>query len=373
MRLIASVIVIPLILALAGCGASKHINREDYAPRENRAAHNAGLRTHQTSSDTFDGSLNILYEKKIKGSADSPIRIVGNLLIFRSTRDRVLFIDQATGERKARIKKRRGIVLDPVVIDSFLVIVRQSQYGEIEVINLFTGSTITKRVINHIRSGPIIVMDRLVFGTVRGIVALSVPDLNTVWENESERIVSAAPATDGNAVYFTADDDKIRAVDPADGTTIWESSLNASVVSDLSAGSLLYFGLSDGRFAAVNKKSGETEWETPLGYQVRGGVAESESAVFTGCTDGSIFRLSRSTGNIVWRYETEGIITAPPLLYHGTVVIGSHDRHVYSIDAETGQLIDRRRVEGAVRYGAVANGKRIFITCRKERLYCFEG
>ncbi len=373
MKLTGFVTMGVILLVVFGCSGGKHIRREDYPAQGNHSAKPVGLRAYQSGDGSFDGKLNLLYEKEIKGSADSPLQVLGDFLVFRTTRDRVLAIDQATGKRKARFKTRRGIVLDPVVIDSFLVIVRKSTYGEIEVVNILDGSTIRKRVLREIRSGPGTVMNTVIFGTTAGLVALGIPELNLFWQSEAERSVVAAPVTDANTVYYTVAADGIRAVDPNDGDSLWERRFDASVVSELSAGQFLYCGLSDGRLVALNKATGETEWETPLGYQVRGGVAETDQAVFTGCTDGAVYRLSRSTGSVIWRCETEGIITASPVVYDSSVVIGSHDRHVYSIEAATGQIIDRRRVESAVILGAAVAGKRIFITCRKERLYCFEG
>ena len=78
-------------------------------------------------------------------------------------------------------------------------------------------------------------------------------------------------------------------------------------------------------------------------------------------------------GKVIWRFETKGVITAAPIVYEGSVLVGSLDRYLYSVDATTGRLIDSRRLEGPVVFEAAVDGHRIFVTCRKARLYCFEG
>jgi len=362
-----------MLIAMAGCGASKHVNRRLGTLETPPIVGGRDLRCFSASSNTFDGRLNLLYEKKLKGSADNPIQYAGPVLAFKSTHNRVLIIDPARGERIAQIKKRRGIILDPVIKDSLLVLVNKSPFGEIEVINLYTGKTISKRRINDIRSGPIIIGDRLVFGTTEGVRALALPDLGDQWSTGPKEMVCTAPVSKGELIYYTAGEGVVRAVASDDGFLIWESDFGAAVVSDLSAGKRLYFGLADGRIISADLETGETIWDHAFGYPVKGGVAESGEYVYTGCTDGSLYCLSMTDGRVIWRFETKGVITAAPIVYEGTVLIGSLDRYLYSVDKTTGRLIDSRKLEGPITFEAAVDEHRIFVTCRKARLYCFEG
>ncbi len=366
--------IAPLIavLALTGC-ASKNLSRKNelLSPPSKYVA--SGVETFSASSDTFDGRLNLLYEKKIKGSADSPLLASGGFVVFRSTHDRILAYDRTTGDRAAQIKKRHGIILNTVVADSLLVFIRKVPYGEVSVTNLYNGNRIDKRVVRNIRSGPILVADILVVGTTEGLAAFTFPSLDTLWSVKSKELVDVSPVSDGSTVYYCDGDGMIRALEAGNGEPVWDAQFDYSIVSDLSVGSYLYFGLADGSMNAVDKTTGLIVWQQPIGFQIHGRVAETESRIFFGGTDGAMYCLAKTTGEIIWRYQTEGVVTATPVIYDGAVLVGSYDRHFYSLDRSTGELIDRRRLEGPVTMPAQVGGGLILVSDRKERLYCFKG
>lgn len=366
------IIFLPALMA-AGCGTSNHLNRDRGIFEFARNADAAGLRSYEPAGDIFTGQLNLLYEKKIKGSADSPIITGNNLLAFKSTRNRFLAFEQHTGKKVCQIKKRRGIILQPAITDSLLVLVKKSKLGQIEVINLLNGNVIGKRVIKEIRSGPIIVSNSLIIGTVGGLLSLTLPDLETRWWCGPKEMIDFTPVSDSKTIYFAAANGLIKAVAADNGETRWEKRLDAPLVSELSLGNHLYFGVADGRMMALDIQSGDPVWEQSLGDEIRSGVAEYDGRIYTGCTDGNIYCLSVSGGEKIWQFPTEGVVTAAPIVYGQTVLVGSHDRHFYSIDRGNGRLIDRRRLEGPIVNAAAVDNDLIFVTCRSRRLYCFEG
>jgi len=264
-------------------------------------------------------------------------------------------------------------VLNTVVADSLLVFVRKAPFGEINIMNLYNGDDIGKRVVRTVRSGPILIDDILVVGTTGGIAAYAFPSLDTLWQVKTEELVDISPVSDGSMIYFCDGDGAIKAVMAGNGEPVWDARFDYSIVSDLSVGSYLYFGLADGSMNAIDKSTGLIVWQRPIGFQVHGRVAETESDIFFGGTDGAVYCLSKTTGEIIWRYETEGIVTATPVIYGGTVLVGSYDRHFYSLDLNTGEMIDRSRLEGAVTMPAQISGGLILVADRKERLYCFGG
>jgi outer membrane protein assembly factor BamB len=332
-----------------------------------------GLRAYRTSSNTFDGKLNLLYEKKIKGSAGSPLLAREGLVAMRSTRQRFIGYDPATGDGILQIKKRRGFILNPQIDDTLLILVERSRFGKVVVRNLFTGKTIGQRTIKEIRSGPIIEGGRLIVGTDEGLLALSLPGLETEWRTVDKEMVSLPAVGDGALVYYAAANGLIRAVQADNGKEVWKTDCGAAVSSELSPGRFLYAGLADGRVIAIDKESGSVVWERQLELPVHGGVAEYEGRIYFGATDDFIHCLSADGGDPIWEYETEGIITASPVVYDRAVLIGSQDRYFYSLDRTSGQLIDRRRLEGAVSLTAVVDGGLILVADRANRLYCFKG
>jgi outer membrane protein assembly factor BamB len=361
---------IPLV---TGCGTPRHLSRDYDLLREVRRTSKIEVTGRPDSTSTFNGDLALHYEKKIKGAADSPILVRDGMVAFKTTRNRFLAFDQASGRKICQIKQRRGIVLDPVVYDSLLVLVKRSDYGEIQVINLYTGRVVSQRQIKEIRAGPIIIDNGLIIGTTDGLWAIGLPGLETLWRTGAREMVENIPATDAGMVYYTIGKGIVRAVRENTGEQVWESAFASPVISGFSTGRYLYFSLTDGRIMAVDTTDGKPVWEHSFAYAIRGGVVDNDGNVFFGSTDGNVYALSQVDGSIQWQYQTGGVITATPIIYGAAILIGSHDRYFYSLDSATGKIIDRHRVEGAITEAAAAADGRIFVACRKNRLYCFEG
>lgn len=358
---------------LTGCGTKNHLNRDAglYEPLGVQSAD--GSNAYADRSASFDGKLNLLYDKKIKGSADSPLLVWDRFIAFKTTRQRFLVFDQESGEKVCQIKRRRGIILHPALADSFLVLVRESALGQIQVINLFSGKVIQERVINEIRSGPIIVHNSVIFGTTQGLTALSLPGLDKLWSIRAEGAINTPAVSDGVRLYYAEGSGVVKALNARNGDVVWEMDTGSSIVSPLSLGQYLYFGTADGKLMVRDRESGDTIWEHAFGHEIHGGVAARGDFVYTGCTDGNVYCLSARDGSTVWKAATGGVVTAAPILYGNTVLVGSHDRHFYSIDGATGEILDRRRLDGTVTQAAAVGGGRIFVACRNNRLYSFEG
>jgi len=362
------ILILPLIL---GCGTPKHIDRDRglFAPFPEFGRH---ATINDGTKYDFPGKLKLLYERKIKGSVDSPAITENGLIAFNSSRQRFLGFDQSSGKRVWQIKERWGFMYDPAVVDSMIILIKKSTYGEIRVTNLFSGDLMAKRTINEIRTGPIIVNGGAVFGTVDGLMALELPDLETTWRTETDNMIDIRPVADSRRIYLV-DGKSLRAVGRKNGEPLWRSDLKSAVVSELSIGRYLYVGLVDGAIVAVDTDKGKIVWEYHHGFRYHGRVFEFGERLYVGATDGGIYCLSAESGEIIWSYQTDGVVTATPVVYGEAVLVGSQDRYFYSLDWMTGELIDRYRLEGRVTFPAAIDGGRIFVTCRKNRLYCFEG
>jgi outer membrane protein assembly factor BamB len=358
---------------LAGCGTPKHLHRDREIIKASDTSEQVGLRAYRASSDTFDGKLNLLYEKKIKGSAGSPLLIREGLVAMRSTRQRFIGFDPMYGDRILQIKKRRGFILNPQIEDTLLILVERSRFGKVVVRNIFTGQTIAERTIKEIRSGPIIIGGRLIAGTDMGLLALSLPGLETEWQTAEKEMVSLPAAGDGALVFYAAANGLIRAVQADNGKEVWSTDCGAAISSELGPGRFLYVGLADSRVVAIDKESGAIVWERQLELPVHGGMAEYDGRIYFGGTDDFVHCLSADDGDPVWKYETGGIITASPVVYGRAVLVGSQDRYFYSLDRTSGQLVDQRRLEGAVTLTAAVDGGLILVADRANRLYCFKG
>lgn len=358
----------PLVLLICGCGTAKKLNRETggFYPKPDR-------HHESTSSKTFQNGLKLLYETKVMGAADSPIAIGPNWLGLKTTRDRIQIFDRKTGRKRCQIKKKRGMIVNPVFTDSLLILVRKSPLGEIQLLNLFTGKVIGRKMINEIRSGPIITDKGLIYGTATGLKLVEIPELTLKWESEFKGYVDKNSVTRNDTVYCMDGKGTVTALDLSTGGTIWEVDLEVDLAMPMALGNYLFVGSADGEIMALSTDQGHPVWDVTIGYPVRSQPAVSDGNIYFGATDGKIYCLDANSGQKIWDFATEGIVTAAPVITGGSVIIGSHDRHLYNLDRASGNLIDRHRLEGPVTIPVTVGDDFIYVSCRNGRLYCFEG
>ncbi|MDD4052263.1 MAG: PQQ-binding-like beta-propeller repeat protein [candidate division Zixibacteria bacterium] len=373
MRSLCRLALLALLLILTGCAGKKHLSRQAGGFETVPAVTSFRAPIKAVASDVFSGHFEMIYEKKIPGSVDN-VMITGNRYVaFMTTRRRFLVVDQSTGKRLCRIQRRKGLMFDPAVDDSLLALVDRTPWGRIEVVNIFSGKTISRKVEGDIKTGPIEVQGKLVFGTAHGLRSLTFPGLKLVWEDTSDVATMIPPVSDQAVIYSVSGTRQVKAVAADRGTTIWSVDLNGDVASEISLGRFIYLGLADGRFIALDRTDGSPVWESIIGYPVRGGAAEEGESIFFGCTDGKIYALDASNGALRWSYQTDGVVTATPLVFGTAVIVGSLDRYLYSINGASGQLIERVQLNGPITAQVTTVGARIFAATRNNRIYCFEG
>lgn len=355
------------LIAISGCGTPKSISRDLGGLEVESNRPKARL------SVTFNSGLKLLYEKKVRGAGDSPIAIGPNWLGLKTTRDRILIFDRETGDKKCQIKKKKGMITNPIFADSLLVLVRKTPLGQVQLLNLFSGKVIGRKTINEIRSGPIITDKGLIYGTESGLILIELPSLNRKWISELKGYVDKEVVSRNDTVYCATSDGRVAALNMVTGETFWEVELEIDPAMPMALDNYLYVGSPEGMIMAITTDQGSLVWKTSVGYPVRGRPAVSEGRIYLGVNDGKIYCLDAESGQVLWDFATEGIVTASPVVSGGSVIVGSHDRYLYNLDRTSGNLIDKHRLEGPVTIPVTIEGDHIYVVCRNERLYCFEG
>lgn len=362
MKIKGHLLIVILFACLAGCGFRQRGPVTDYRPADRTVP-----------SHSFSGELRLEQEWKIRGSVNSPIVAWDSLIGFATTRNRVVILSQSDGDQKRQIRRRWGILVEPLFIDSFLVLIRTVPLGQLEVIDLQTGHIRFKRLLSDVRTAPITGISGIICGTSDGVHCLSFPDLGTAWKYSFGGAVDETPLIYNGAIFCANSKGKLSCLDAATGDERWVVDLGAPASSDLGLGDRLYVGLADGRVVAIDPATGAVVWTYNSGLPIRGGAVEEDGLVFVGGADGKLYCLNAATGRKVWEYQTEGVIEATPLLWGRAVLFGSRDKHFYSLDRATGGLIARQKLEGPITEAAVAANGKIFVGCRKNRLYAFRG
>ncbi|MEJ2764282.1 outer membrane protein assembly factor BamB [Photobacterium sp. MCCC 1A19761] len=110
------------------------------------------------------------------------------------------------------------------------------------------------------------------------------------------------PAVGYGKVFAADRDGVVKALDPADGSVLWEQDLEADVTAKLA-----------------------------------GGISLSYGKLFIGSENGEVIALDEETGEIAWRTPVEGEVLAKPLVDEGLVVVNTGRGVLQALDADTGK------------------------------------
>jgi outer membrane protein assembly factor BamB len=163
--------------------------------------------------------------------------------------------------------------------------------------------------------------------------------------------------SDGQVIYL-AHDDKVVALDAANGEVKWKYSDDGAkfFANPTIDDGTLYIGDYEGRMHAINLETGEQKWryepdrENIIGPislrpkdRVISGVAVDSERVYFGLGSRNVVAVSRETAEEAWVFETDHGVWATPVYVqengHGpaTLYVVSLDHYFYAIDPETGK------------------------------------
>jgi outer membrane protein assembly factor BamB len=188
-------------------------------------------------------------------------------------------------------------------------------------------------------------------GTAEG----PLPPYRVAWETQigSGGPVTGVAVTDEAAVVLT--EGGISALDPADGTVVWEAERieGAAGVPAIGRG-LVVYASSEGptsQIVARDIEEGNIVWVTVVGSEASAPTI-SEKTIAVGTRKGEVAALDLGTGVVRWRFETNGSVSGAPAISGGSLVAAAYEPStattiVYGVDVATGEQEWQRNL-GAV-------------------------
>lgn len=140
-------------------------------------------------------------------------------------------------------------------------------------------------------------------------------------------------------------DDKLRAISPTDGHTLWSYQAGADVLAApvVGAGGVIYVGARDGKFYAINP-DGSLQWEKALSTtdgEFRGAAAIGEDGtIFIGHYGGDkpgMYALSPADGAVKQYFACDRVWSSPAIK-DDIVYFGSFDGNLYAVNMGAGNL-----------------------------------
>jgi eukaryotic-like serine/threonine-protein kinase len=181
-----------------------------------------------------------------------------------------------------------------------------------------------------------------------------------VYETGIGRHIGAAPAVQGDRVYFCSVGGRVWAIDwrattyPLERALLfWQSHLylwgmrstspvqKGSVWSRRVGGDVrhtpavahhtVYVTTSRGKVVALDAATGTERWQADVGVNITAAPTVAGTVVLIGTESGVVFGLDAHTGERQWEFKTEGKITGSPIVAGNTMYVVSHDGALYAV------------------------------------------
>ena len=157
-------------------------------------------------------------------------------------------------------------------------------------------------------------------------------------DNVGGSIIGGIIYNQGN-LYFASANNKVFALDAADGFKEWEIELPDKIWSTpVILNDRLYIGCFDKKLYALDIADGSIEWEFGTeGAIVSTPVVDSDTVYFSSF-DKNLYALNATTGNLKWKYPADNWFWATPVIVNGTIYAPCLDGNVHVINTNNGQM-----------------------------------
>lgn len=150
-------------------------------------------------------------------------------------------------------------------------------------------------------------------------------------------------------LFVASRDGVVKALNPEDGKTLWETDLEQDTSALLSGGisaayDQVFVGSENGDVYALNQETGELNWAANVNGEVLSTPVTDSNFVIVHTSKGVLIALDQSTGEVSWEISTEvpnltlrG--TSKPATISGGIFWGTANGRLAAAMVEAGQLI----------------------------------
>jgi outer membrane protein assembly factor BamB len=235
-----------------------------------------------------------------------------------------LCVDATTGAEQWRLATAPSLEATPAVVDGTVYV--GDRNSVVTAIDAAAGTRLARYEFGDhadrgVSAGITHVDGALYAGTDAGSVARLDADLNEVWRFEADRSVGrSTPAVAGDTVYVGSISGTVHALDAADGTERWSSTVGDAVfAAPTVVDGTVYVG-------GIVTTDGEGPIEKADGDE----IAQNRE------TTGVLAALDAATGDQAWRADLDRLVVTSPALADGTVFVPQWDGPLYAHDAASG-------------------------------------
>jgi outer membrane protein assembly factor BamB len=189
------------------------------------------------------------------------------------------------------------------------------------------------------------------------------------WEFTTEGESWARPVAgeECECIYLPSLDHSIYALNPDNGTQIWQSEkLGGAIVGEpaLSEDGTLYLGTFASEVVALNATNGKILWRTSTDGWVWSGPTLVGDRLYVGDLAGNFYALTAQNGDQIWKLSTDqldGQIVGSPLVVEDDIYIVTQDGTLFNLGS-SGNVVWSRTVGGQLYTSPRISGDLILVT-----------
>lgn len=180
-------------------------------------------------------------------------------------------------------------------------------------------------------------------GVAGSLYALRMADGSTIWTTRTTSSIGDLQLTLFNGVIYMIDDNNaVVAYDASSGKLRWTSALKLvlSGLADrtpIATAQALYVGADDGRLLALSPSDGSLLWSFQTGGAIGSAVTLVNGMLYLGSLDQSVYAVDAASGALKWRHFMSLEITDAPAVANGEVYLFPFDT-IFALDAASGAL-----------------------------------
>jgi outer membrane protein assembly factor BamB len=175
---------------------------------------------------------------------------------------------------------------------------------------------------------------KLYFGSANNkVFALDAADGYKEWEIELPDKIWSTPVIMNDTLYIGSFDKKLYALDTADGSIKWEYETEGAIVSTpIADGNTVYYSSFDRNLYALNAMTGSLKWKYLADNWFWADPVITNGTIYAPCLDGKIYVIDASSGEKIADYELESPVSSSPVLIDDVLVVATQDGMIYGID-----------------------------------------
>jgi len=236
----------------------------------------------------------------------------GDDLLFITTSDGVVALQQSDGAERWRLPMSGRAITVPLVWDNGWLIVA-TESGQILALRATDGRTVWTRDIGApLHARPALAGDRVYLPVANGhVVALNVVDGAVLWERRLGDMPNEILAFD-DRLYVGSDDKYFYCIDTK-GIVVWRFRTGAAVVDKPAFDERrVYFVSRDNILRGMNRRSGSQDWRRSLTFRVRNEPVVIGSVVAVGGTQPTLPTFQTANGQPAAEIGAPAPIVVPP-------------------------------------------------------------